>query len=291
MSTQRAFYHPDTEKKLKVVEEYLEGFLKVMTSLPRIQSIYVDAFAGSGSIPASMKGGLLDGVIDADELAVGSAVRAAGLKRKFSRYVFIEADPKKLAELKEKIGSLEDPPKNVEYRRGDANTELLELCPSLSKPNVRSVVFLDPFGNQVKWNTLEALARTEHVDLWYLFPAMLGVYRQIGNQGAKMTFEQERSLDDLFGPHDWRKAFIGKSPQPDLFSNIEANAKIADVNDITRFQIECLRGIFKGGVPDKWLPLGRNKCHWYSLIFAMANPSPKAMGAGHRIANHILTHS
>lgn len=161
----------------------------------------------------------------------------------------------------------------------------------LERREVRSVVFLDPFGNQVNWWTLDALARTQHVDLWYLFPAMLGVYRQIGNRQARMTSEQKDSLNSLFGPNDLQKAFIRKDRQPDLFTKAEGETKIVDVNDITRFQIRCLRGIFLGGVLDKWLPLDRSGHHWYSLIFAMANPSEKAKQAGHNIANHIMTHS
>ena len=139
--------------------------------------------------------------------------------------------------------------------------------------------------------TLEALAKTQHVDLWYLFPSMLGVYRQIGNTNAKMTQEQEASLDRLFGPHDWRTAFIKKKTNWDLFGPTEIDVKVANVNDITRFKIECLKKIFHGGVLEKWMPLGRNDAHWYSLIFAMANPSSNAKKAGHAIANHIMTNS
>jgi len=182
-------------------------------------------------------------------------------------------------------------PKNIEYICGNANEELLRLCPLLTKSNVRAVVFLDPFGNQVDWWTLDALARTHHVDLWYLFPAMLGVYRQIGNAHAKMTPEQVASLNSLFGPHDWKNAFIKREENQDLFGLNEHDVKIADVNDITRFKIECLETIFKGGVLKRWLPLGRNNAHWYSLIFAMANPSVNAKKAGHAIADHIMTNS
>ena len=117
---------------------------------------------------------------------------------------------------------------------------------------------------------------------------MLGVYRQIGNDGAKMEASKVKSLDRLFGPNDWRSAFIKRSTTTDLFGDYESDSKVANVEDITRFKIKCLKTIFKGGVSDNWLPLGRAKSHWYSLLFAMANPSPKAVKAGHAIANAIL---
>ena len=291
MPTQLRFSHAGTEKKLLVVQKYLEQFLQVMSKQAYAQTIYIDAFAGTGTIPFSQSGGLLKELIDADEFSVGSALRATNLTRRFSSYKFIEKSRQKLDELGNAINKQISPPTNVEYIRGDANEELLKLCPMLTKPNVRAVVFLDPFGNQVDWWTLDALARTQHVDLWYLFPAMLGVYRQIGNEGAKMTPEQIASLNSLFGPHDWKKAFIKTEKSWELFGTNEHEEKIANVNDITRFMIDCLEKIFKGGVLKNWLPLGRNGAHWYSLIFAMANPSENAKKAGHAIANHIMTSS
>ena len=291
MSTQLNFAHADTEKKLQVVQSYLERFLQVMSNQVYVETVYIDAFAGSGTIPFPKSGELLKTLIDADEFAVGSALRAINLKRRFSRYIFIEKSRQKLNELDEMVRKQNDPPQNVEFICGSANEELLRLCPMLKKSNVRAVVFLDPFGNQVDWWTLDALAQTHHVDLWYLFPAMLGVYRQIGNEHAKMTPEQVASLNSLFGPHNWKNAFIKREEKQDLFGPNEHDVKVADVNDITRFKIECLETIFKGGVLKRWLPLGRNNAHWYSLIFAMANPSANAKKAGHAIANHIMTNS
>lgn len=290
MTSQEDFYKQHTEKKLKAVEAYLETYLQVMSN-QQFETIYIDAFAGSGTLPTGQGGELFKGIEDAKAIVEGSALRALKLQRKFSRYIFIEKDAKKLAEFESLV--LEQPglPQDIEFRRGDANTEILDICPSLNKPKVRSVVFLDPFGSQVGWSTLTALAATEHVDLWYLFPAGLSVNRQISNSDAKMTDEQERSLDRLFGPNDWRNRFIRKEKQSDLFGDIEKLSKSATIDDITRFKIECLGNIFKGGVLDKWLPLGRDGAHWYSLIFAMANPGKQAKKIGHNIARHIMTKS
>lgn len=289
MATQTKFYHQDTERKLQAIEDYLQRFLQVMQNQTWSETIYIDAFAGSGSLPIRDEVGFLEASIDADELILGSAMRALNLDRKFDRYVFIEKSNSKIEELKKSIPAGIASQTKIEFLAGDANEELLKLCPTLAKSKVRAVVFLDPFGNQVSWELLKALAATEHVDLWYLFPSMLGVYRQIGNVNAKMEPEQVSSLNRLFGPNDWRAAFIKREIETDLFGNREVESKNADVEDITRFKIKCLKEIFQGGVSDKWLPLGRNKSHWYSLLFAMANPSPSAVKAGHAIAKSILT--
>ena len=34
----------------------------------------------------------------------------------------------------------------------------------------RAVLFLDPYGMQVEWATIEAVAKTKAIDLWLLFP-------------------------------------------------------------------------------------------------------------------------
>ena len=150
------------------------------------------------------------------------------------------------------------------------------------------MVFLDPFGSQVGWRSLEALAATNHVDLWYLFPAGLSVNRQISSKG-RYTPEQERSLNRLFGPHNWRNRLVKTETSADLFGPLEKSRKSATINDITRFMIECMEQIFAGDVRKEWLPLGRDGAHWYSLVFAMANSSGAARKIGHEVAKHIMT--
>lgn len=290
MSTQAKYYNEGTERKLLAVQSYLERFLTAL-SKQNFETIYVDAFAGSGTneiVSNPIKGNLFRDEIDVADVKQGSALRALNLPKKFSRYIFIEKSKSKIDELRshvEKSGTAA----KVEFLQGDTNHEMMKVCADISKPNVRAVVFLDPFGNQVGWSLLEDLAKTRHVDLWYLFPSMLGVYRQIGNANAKMTPEQIASLDRIFGPNDWRSAFIQKQVVEELFGPSENEVKVADVEEITRFMIKCLGTIFQGGVCEKWLPLGRDGAHWYSLLFAMANPSDSAQSVGHNIAKHIMS--
>ena len=228
------------------------------------------------------------GIEDAKTIVEGSALRAMKLMRKFSRYIFIEKDSRKLAELKETIEPHASVGEKIEFICGSADVEIAKLCPHLNKPNVRSVVFLDPFGSQVGWTTLEALASTRHVDLWYLFPAGLSVNRQISSR-FELTPEQEKSLDRLFGPNDWRNRFGKTEITRGLFDAMEEKSKSTTIDDITRFMIESMSKIFAGGVRNEWLPLGRDGAHWYSLLFAMANASPQAKKIAHDVAKHLLT--
>ena len=289
MPAQSNFYGPHTEAKLKAIAAYLNAFLQVV-SKQNFETIYVDAFAGSGTMPIEYGGELLEGIEDARTFIEGSALRALKLDRKFSKYIFIEKDARKLAELKELVLSKVGDSHDVEFHCGDANEEIMKICPKLSQSLVRSVVFLDPSGSQVGWSTLKALATTKHTDLWYLFPAGLCVNRQISASG-QFTQYQESSLDRQFGPHNWKSRLIKEEVVPDLFGPKVEASKTATIDDITRFKIECMRTIFQGNVLPKWLPLGRDGAHWYSLIFAMANPSKKAKKIGHEVADHIMTNS
>jgi three-Cys-motif partner protein len=47
----------------------------------------------------------------------------------------------------------------------------------------RAVVFLDPYGMQVEWSTIEALAPTKGIDLWNLLPLGMGVARLLTYNG------------------------------------------------------------------------------------------------------------
>jgi three-Cys-motif partner protein len=285
--SQREFYGTHTERKLVAVEQYLKSFLQVV-SRQSFETIYVDAFAGSGTMPVGLGGELLAEIDDAKSFVEGSALRALRLPLKFSRYVFVDTSPRKLNELRTKLEASGASGANIQFVKDTADSAIASLCSELRRPNVRSVVFLDPFGSQVSWNTLNELAATRHVDLWYLFPAGLCVNRQISSDG-RFTPEQKSSLDRLFGVEDWVERLVAREPIRDLFGESERTSKRVSIDDITRYMIERMDGIFAGGVQKSWLPLGRDGAHWYSLIFAMANPGAKASQIGHRIARNILT--
>jgi hypothetical protein len=83
-------------------------------------------------------------------------------------------------------------------------------------------------------------------------------------------------LNRLFGPHDWRAAITGQKTADDLFGRVSTPKKLLDVNGIARYMIQCMKTEFEGGVLDQWLPLGPDGAHWFSLLFAWANPEPRA---------------
>jgi three-Cys-motif partner protein len=284
---QLSFGGMHTEEKLQVFERYLAAYQRVLKNTG-FTTVFFDAFAGTGEIPAEEIGNLFEDVEEADSFIEGSARRALSVEPPFTSYVFVEKSRQKvglLAALKTEFPHLSG---RMQIERADANVAVERFCLDTNWRRTRAVMFLDPFGNQVGWNSLEAIARTKAIDLWYLFPAHLGVNRQISASG---TFDAAKasSLDFVLGTPDWRKEFIAKIESRDLWGEIqETSFKQATVDSVTRFMIKRMKQIFGGVVLDEWLPLGRGGSHWYSLLFACANPSKKATEIAERLARAVM---
>jgi three-Cys-motif partner protein len=170
-----------TERKLDVVRRYLEVYTKALQN-QRFQRIYIDAFAGTGY--RHRKRDVAAPLLDVGELASvakGSALLALEVAPPFDRYILIELARQRASEL----ASLQAdyPTRNIEIVRADANDAIAKLCKTTAWDQTRGVVFLDPYGLQVSWDTLVAIQRTRSLDLWVSFPlgsASIGCSRKMG---------------------------------------------------------------------------------------------------------------
>jgi three-Cys-motif partner protein len=286
---QRPFGNQGTRTKLKTIFDYANFYTTALKDQP-FRLHYLDAFAGTGAIPLKEEAPLLTGIMDTSEVLEGSARRILSINHPFDRYVFSDIKRTNADELELLRKEFPRLASRIEVMKGNANDVVHDFCVRLGA-NDRALVFLDPFGNQVDWSTLVKIAETGKVDLWYLFPAWLGVVRQVRNSGEILR-DAEASIDAMFGPHNWRAKAVApeENMQGDMFEvNSRPDRKIATADSITRFMIECMSGIFRGGVSEKWLPLGRDGRHFYSLLFACSNPHPKARGLAQRVAREIMT--
>ena len=289
--SQRAFGGAHTLKKLKIIEEYL-GLFSLALKNQQFDRIYIDAFAGSGEIPGKISKDqetLFSENFRNEKQAVvkGSAQRAMDLKTPFNRYIFIDKKASNIEELKERF-SRHNRFKLCEFYCADANSKLKELCASINWGKNRAVVFLDPYGNQVTWKTIEVLARTKALDLWYLFPSGTGVYRQVSTKGEIHETHKE-SLIRLFGNSEILDELAIIEKEDDLFGEQEVSRRTATVESVTKLMISQMKRTFAGGVLNEWVPLGRSKNHpLYSLIFAWANPSDRASKLARALAKVVL---
>lgn len=274
-----------TDQKLGKLQAYLKSFSAALKN-QRFDLIFFDAFAGTGDIQIADDAPLLETVSEYAPFIEGSAQRALRFGTAFNQYIFVEKSRSKMRELEVLRGQFPTIADRISLRCGDANKELEKFCSGTDWKKTRAVVFLDPFGNQVSWETIVAIAETRAIDLWYLFPAGLGVLRQLPKRrGVHST--HEASLDKLLGTREWREVFIETKSVDDLFGTKENQERRATVESITRFMAERMKTIFRGGVLDEWLPLGSRGIHMYSLLFAWANPSEKAKLAG-TLASAVL---
>jgi|ERR1700733_13033931 three-Cys-motif partner protein len=276
-----------TEEKLRVLEKYLSAYQKVLKN-KQFTTVFFAAFAGTGDIPIEESGGLFEDVEDAQPFIDGSARRALGINPPFDRYVFVEKSKSKAALLETLKRDFVYVASRIHVQRADANEAIEKFCQNTDWKLTRAVMFLDPFGNQVDWSTIAVIAATKANDLWYLFPAHLGINRQISASG-EFDAAKAASLDRVLGTGEWRNQFIATKTDQNLWGEDQTTSfKQANADLVTRFMIRRMKEVFRGVVLDEWLPLGRAGSHWYSLLFACANPSSKATDVAGRIARAVM---
>src|SRR4029077_17047664 len=145
-------------------------------------------------------------------------------------------------------------------------------------------VFLDPYGMQVEWDTIETLASTRAIDLWYLFPLGVGVIRLL-TQDGKIKESWQKRLTSVFGTSEWRSRFYGIVKNRDLFGEYEEltrNATLKNLQDFIELRLaSCFAKVAKGRIlrNSKSFPL-------YCLCFAAANA--RAAATAIKIAQSIL---
>ncbi|MGN6059026.1 MAG: three-Cys-motif partner protein TcmP [Sphingomicrobium sp.] len=295
--TAQEFGDEHTKKKLETVEKYLSVYVTALKYSP-FRLLYVDACAGSGSsVPkATLEqdnpnqvslDGLSSPVADTDAIIVGSAIRALGVSPPFHRYLLNDVKQANVNALRKSIK--EDFPHltdRVELTRLDANEMLRNLCASQDWNETRAVVFLDPFGLQINYETLELLGRTKAVDVWYLVP-VFAMYRQVSGDGQIHPDGGPR-VDAALGTTVWRDVAVIEEQSTDLFNQPQfRSSRAVDIAWFEKVAKERIGAAFGGRVLNETLPLGRNGIQEFSLMFAWANPGEKAKLAA-RLARAVL---
>jgi three-Cys-motif partner protein len=271
-----------TEQKLAILDKYLGAYSAIFRKNERakfFKTIYVDAFAGTGEIGQPNE----ESEDDQAGLLAGSAQRA--IHHSFDKYIFIEKSADRVSKLQElkKTSGVGD---KIDIRRGDANAELLKLIKQTDWKTHRAVVFLDPYGMQVDWTTIEAIAATEAIDLWLLFPIGQAVMRLL-LKGAKPPPKWSACLDRVLGTSDWKKKFYSSFIQPDLWGGETVTTyRHADWRVVTKFFVERLQSVFNQAHPKPAVLRNSNNTPLYLLCFAAANP--KGAKIALKIANHLL---
>ncbi|HNV69648.1 MAG TPA: three-Cys-motif partner protein TcmP [Candidatus Ozemobacteraceae bacterium] len=282
-----------TDAKLRVLAKYLQAFTTALSRQSFITG-YIDAFAGTGyrepvrdrddADPA--QGVLFPDLAtpDTQTLLDGSARIALQVSPRFSRYIFIERDSQRcshLNALKSEFPALAD---DIRIFQGDANTHIQAICQTSWK-NHRAVLFLDPYGMQVEWQTIEAIAGTKAIDLWLLFPLGMGVNRLLPRSG-NIPDGWRRRLDLLLGTSDWYDEFYRVEASPDLFNSEQAHVIKATMDTIARYFVKRLKSIFPEVTEEPGILKNSSNNPLYLFCFAAGNQKGGKIGL--KIANDIL---
>lgn len=287
MAISHEFGGQHTDLKLSVIEKYLSGYTTALRS-QFSQLWYIDAFAGTGNrtVRTITNGSELleTSVVERIDIRRGSAQIALDTKPDFDFLVFIEQNPRYVAELNDLAARYLQ--KRIQVISGDANAALRSLVATNQWTNKRAVVFLDPYGMEVEWRTLQALASTKAIDVWFLFP-LAGLFRQATRKLTDIDPSKRAALIRMFGDDAWEQELYPKQDNGDLFGNASERERLADVKGLENYTKSRLKTIFAEVFDPLPLPIDERPQR-FSLFLCVSNPVPAAIGLASRIAKNLL---
>lgn len=181
-----------SELKLDILRKYWPEYTKIVKGQDLdFQTLYIDAFAGSGQhISKSTR-----------EFVKGSPARALDVKPPFDEYHFIDMDEAKVRSLEQLASSKRD----VTVHHGDCNRVLLEeVFPRARYEDYRrAVCLLDPYKLQLDWNVIGTAAQMKSVEIFLNFPIM-DMNRTVFHD--KATPQKEEAMTRFWGDETWRDA-------------------------------------------------------------------------------------
>lgn len=287
-----------TDVKLDVLRRYLAFFTTALKQ-QHFALWYIDGFAGTGERLVERiiaRGAPLWGeeqVVERMQVP-GSAQLALSTEPPFDRLIFIEKHGPRYRALVDLCRK--HPERRIDPLQGDANDLITRFCrsthwrgPRAPGRGIRAVLFLDPYGMKVDFSTLQAIADTQAIDLWYLF-SLSGVYRQASLSKPKVMGDRRKraALTRILGSDEWERRFYAPSSH-EMFPEFDSG-RTADVDEIEAYVKERLEVVFPKVLAPLRLHNERN-APIFSLFFAMSSRSPKAWGLATRAANQILTGS
>lgn len=281
-----------TKDKLDKVEAYLGAYLKALNK-QNFRLEYIDAFAGSGIVARKVEmeaQSLFDSgeIVDLRDFIDGSARVALQSTPSFGRYTFIEKQKERCKDLEQLKDDFPKLASSIEVVQGDANYHVQRLCiADWIGERRRGVMFLDPYGTQVSWDTIKAIADSKAIDLWILFP--IGTVNRLLNRNGQIRTARKKRLDYMFGDDQWFDALYETTESNSLFSDEPSKIyrKKSDPFElITKYFIERLKTVFADVATNPLVMRNSTNSPIFLLCFAAGNPNGAPIAV--RIAQHIL---
>lgn len=256
-----------SEIKLEIIQKYLPAYTTIVShQRTQFRTVYVDAFAGSGTHISK----------ETHEFIKGSPALALETQPAFDEYHLIDLDQRKVASLERLAAQRAD----VTIYRGDCNELLLKsIFPRCKYEDfARAVCLLDPYGLQLDWKVIEAAGKLGSMEIFLNFPVM-DINRNAIARDPEKDRPSQAELTRFWGDESWREAAYDRNPGlfgDDLFtkSSNDAFAKA--------FQRRLKEVAGFGFVPDP-IPM-RNSQH--AIVYYLFFASPNATGG--KIVKEIM---
>jgi len=273
-----------TEVKLEAISAYSKFFTGAIGG--RFDLWYIDPFAGTGSrVSEEETGGLFEGgpISTIERQYPGSVARALGIVPPFNHLRFGDTKKSHIKALEELIALYPD--RDARVIREDANTfvQFMFGHPFWSGSQgrgrgSRALVFLDPYGLEVKWRTLEVLAASEKADVWFLANLKAAV-QQLSRDHRKLDADKRRALGEYFGTDAWEAEFYREVQDVDGLLGLMEPRKQRDATkrEIAAFHRQQLRKLF--AYVSEPLPLAVGGMDDYFLLYCMSNNKTPAARA------------
>jgi three-Cys-motif partner protein len=192
------------KEKLFFVKRYIDVFEVAMREKNWRRRIYIDLFAGPGKCI----------VRDSQEYLLGSPLLALQTRHPFTDYYFVDSDSENVEALRKRANATSIPNTQIHIISGDANRKVGEIVDEIAKFDqtfIRGVLpclnlaFLDPEGLELEWESVEALAKMNRMDL-IIHYSQNGLTR---NVERCFTSSAETVIDRFFGDRKWRDVYKG----------------------------------------------------------------------------------
>ncbi|SHH34065.1 three-Cys-motif partner protein [Chryseobacterium oranimense] len=232
-----------TENKIEILVEYARAYLTIMKKKAEEynwQLLYFDGFAGSGEIKGEDKNNI-----------VGAAKRILEIDhpRGFDLYYFVEKEKEFAENLKKTLHeTFPNKKKCIHVANNDCNEKIESMSRFLSekKKRYKSLAYIDPYGMQVNWKSLQTL-KQHSVDVWILVPTGIGLNRLLKKDGniseawiAKLEMFLGMTKDEIL-PYFYQESTIHTLFGEEIKITKEQNA----VEKAAKLYEERLKNLFK----------------------------------------------
>ena len=211
-------FGPWVREKLGCLEKYLSAYTTILRRQKWVKGyFYIDAFAGSSNLKLRKETEeesetlyLLEPAeytsedSGTAEYIKGSPRVALGIRHPFTDYFFIEVDDERIKELEKLKREVVGGKPRIHIRKQNCNEYMTEWLQTMQGKwhTWRGVIFLDPFGMQVPWSTIEMIAKTGAIEILINFPVGMSIQRLLKRNG-EFTPTIRTKLDSYFGTDEW----------------------------------------------------------------------------------------